>query len=224
MALMDDKPLTGKVCSILDEETRLKMQANMDAQHNRIIQIGAMRFGEGLSDLGREREQARRDRNKSMTINVKSNLVALDEVRQIFTFAFGLPTWMPDGFTMNDKIRVPEDFNIRPQNHIAITASHPDGRQFSLSIHLYENAPNIVYGPRSVEENALFEVRVNGQPAALITRTRGFRLATGESIIMDHPRLVWMIDDVHYELSSSNSKLSTDEMIRIAESIKTTPL
>jgi hypothetical protein len=77
-----------------------------------------------------------------------------------------------------------------------------------------------MYWPRGVEENGLLEVQVNGQPAALITRTRGFVYKTGEPIIMDHPRLVWMIDDVDYELTCSNNVLTTEEMIRIAESVR----
>jgi hypothetical protein len=114
---MDEKDLTGKTCGILDEETRRKMQADADAEHNRIIEIGGMRFGEGLSDLGREREQALRNQDKSKTIEIKPDVVTLEEARQIFTFTFGVPIWLPDGFTIDDKIRISGMFHAHRQLH-----------------------------------------------------------------------------------------------------------
>src|SRR5262245_52719363 len=129
---MGEADLTGKTCPIWDEETRRKMQADHDAEHNRIIEIGAMRFGEGLSDLGREREDAHRNPDKSKRIEIKPDVVTLEEARQIFSFTFGVPIWLPEGFTMDDKIRISGMFREHRQNHVMITWSHPEKRYFGL--------------------------------------------------------------------------------------------
>src|SRR6266498_6088077 len=163
---MDEKDLTGKTCGILDEETRQKMQADRDAQHNRIVEIGGMRFGEGLSDLGREREQAHRNRDESKVIGIPSEAVTLAEARQIFNFTFGMPGWLPDGFAMSDKVYIPGLFKGYRTPHIGLHWSHPDKRNFGIGIWWHKNTSRFAYGLRPVEENALSEVQVNGQPAA----------------------------------------------------------
>jgi hypothetical protein len=217
---MDEKDLTGKTCGIWDEETRRKRQAERDAEHNRIIQIGEMRFGEGLSDLGREREAARHNRDQSKTVSIPSEAVTLAEARQIFDFTFSIPSWLPDGFAMSDKVYIPGLFKGHRTPHIQIGWSHADRQNFGLGIWWHKNTSRMVYGLMPVEENGVSEVQVSGQPAALITRTRGFVYKTGESIVMEHPCLVWMIDDVKYYLSCGTDALSTEEMIRIVESVR----
>jgi hypothetical protein len=204
----------------MDEETRRKMQADADAEHNRIIEIGGMRFGEGQSDLGREREAARQNRDQSETFTIPSETVTVAEAHQIFDFPFGVPTWKPDGFTMNDKVSISSLFKGSRTPHVRMYWSHPDKRHFELSIHPCKNVPNIVYGPHSVEAGELVEIQVNGQPAVLINQLHSYRPSTGETFVIERPCLIWMIDYVEYELYCSNNVLSTEEMIRIAESAR----
>jgi hypothetical protein len=201
----------------MDEESRRKRQADMEAQHNRIIEIGGMRFGEGVSDYGHEREAAHQNRDTSKDITIPTEAVTLAEAHQIFDFTFGIPTWLPDGYTIDEKVSISGLSKGSRTPHIAINGTHPDRRRFNLSIRLHKNVPDIVYGPLPVEENGLSEIQVNGQPAALIRPQKSYRAATGEPFIVD---LVWMIGDVQYRLSCAASVLSTTEMIRIAESVR----
>lgn len=220
---MDDKDLTGKTCGIMDEETRRKMQADMDAQHNRIIEIGGMRFGEGQSELGREREAAHQNRDRSKDIQIPAETVTLAEARQIFDFPFAIPTWLPDGFALNENVRISGLFKGHRTPHISVSGLHPERGYIRLSIRPRKNVPNLNYGSRPVEENALSEVRVNGQPAAFISKTRMYSGSTDEPSIQNHPRLVWMLGDVEYDLGCSENGLTIEEMIRIAESVRHDP-
>jgi hypothetical protein len=79
-------------------------------------------------------------------------------------------------------------------------------------------ATRLVMGPIPVEPEGVREVRVSGQPAALITKRQGFMPDTGETLKLDMYELKWKVNGLDYELRTKPDTLGGEELIRLAES------
>lgn len=144
--------------------------------------------------------------------------LTLADARAKLPFAFGLPAWMPEGYTLQDSVRVGLPFDASPVTHVMIAWEKQvegESRSFIWLMIEYprpaEEGQNIV-GPESVTE-----VSVNGEPAAIVHGA--WNTDTHEWGMTGLMTLSWRLDDVAYHLSAHDQFVTVEELIRIAESL-----
>jgi hypothetical protein len=205
----------------LDDETRKRIQERIDTRFKRIIKIGEMFYGEEHPHLQETPEQIRAHFGRGETITPE--FVTLEEALNKLPFEFAMPTWIPDGFVRSPHVDItaPTQTTSRFPFFFSIHCdwSHEDGRWFHLFIRQQQKSRYNIKSPNPVEPDSVFEVQVNGKPAAFITHHRSIRPATGETSIWHHPQLIWWIDDLSYKLTASEN-FAKEELIRIAESVQ----
>ncbi len=151
---------------------------------------------------------------------VRPDRKTLAEVRGSLPFELRLPTWAPDGFMLEEnEVQIVD----RPGSPPAIidvflrwtVPNQPDRGSIGLSVlYLTRGSNRWIIGPNTVQE-----VKVNGQPAALV-QGGGWE---GKEWRGD---LGWMLHwqpqgtDVTYRLSTYNTTLSPEDLIRMAESAR----
>jgi hypothetical protein len=143
---------------------------------------------------------------ESQVTIVPEDYLSLEEARGKVPFEIHLPTWLPDGSTMIDTVRI-SYFGPR-YTPVEIKWTGPD--------------PKLGYIILSVGQPVHWEVdlehvqavKINGQPAGL---TGGDWDADTGQWSADDLTLTWLRGDVQYRLSYRGD--SADTLIRMAESI-----
>lgn len=134
-----------------------------------------------------------------------SETLTFAEVQAGRPFPIGLPAWVPEGMAPQDDVRVTRfDEGFTP-----VEIRWEDGRaSFILTV----SQPFSLYiGTQAVEE-----VLVNGQPAALVHGAwNANRQEWDDNIFLT---LMWKLGEQSYSLQSTS--LDSDTLIRIAESIQ----
>jgi hypothetical protein len=153
-------------------------------------------------------------RPESEVTTVPSDTMSLAAAREILPFGIALPEWLPEGYTLTDEIRVTRF--TEPGTVFAEIAFKNDeaGSGFGLNIQYREDSQawQQIIGLDSIEE-----VQINGQPAALVRGIWNYDTKQWDN--PEHISLFWQHHDVTYELSTIETALSVDQLIRIAESI-----
>ena len=134
----------------------------------------------------------------------------LDEAKTTVPFAFGVPTWAPEGFAlMDDNVTV----NLDP-SQVVLKWQNESKERIGLSATYYPagSDPMQVVGSMSMKE-----VSVNGKPAGLVQGAwNGDQWGPDYGLV----HLYWKVGDVTYMLFSTERVLAIDDMIRMAESVQ----
>jgi hypothetical protein len=138
---------------------------------------------------------------------VPEEILPLAEAQAKLPYDISLPTWVPDGFVMGTSVRISYFPNIT-QATITWNSSNP--RAAIIELMILDKRVNWV-----VETDAVHEVEVNGQPAALVGG--GWDADTGQWISGADLSLSWMKGDEMYRLSAPGG--TVENLIRMAEAI-----
>jgi len=122
------------------------------------------------------------------------------------------PAWVPEGFVLQDKVQLCEGDHGKS---IGLTWEHAASRR-SVSLfaeHLNQDfIPAEIVGSGGVEE-----VTVNGEPAALVRGAWNPKTKLwGKGLV----HLRWSRGQVVYQLITTEGTLSTEELVRMAESVE----
>jgi len=141
--------------------------------------------------------------------------MTVEDARNLAPFQFSLPTHLPEGFAGTDivGVSIPNEVVaevVRAQWH------DEDGNLLELCIHAHKDIEPIqtIVGPDSLEV-----VQVNGSEAALVRG--GWDNPSGEWRYQDETiTVIWVLGDVRYSLLSHGDRLSIDELITVAETVR----
>ena len=152
------------------------------------------------------------DADKDITI-IPEQTLSLDEARETVSFAFGLPTWVPEGFVLQKEavLFAEEPFLRLSLKWVDSTGS---GRSLNLDVAQANTETTWVVGPDSVEVT-----EVNGQPAAIIRGGWDYD-AKEWSQALEVLTLRWRQGEVEYLLTMYGGRLSMDDLTRVAESVQ----
>ncbi|HEU0291105.1 MAG TPA: hypothetical protein VFR47_00110 [Anaerolineales bacterium] len=161
----------------------------------------------------------------------------LMEAKSFLKFAFGFPTWAPNGFILDKKM------NISPWSEKSLSASwtSQDGGE-PIGIFLdyrWFRVPGVTNNPmyesvstQPVAPGSFEEVEVQGDPAVLVRGDWNWRVyqvvvvegePTARGFEWDEQNglsLYWAEDDVAYLLWTYNPAVSADDLIKMAESAR----
>lgn len=145
--------------------------------------------------------------------------IGVDQALAELPFHFGIPTWVPDGFVLEERVRVllPEnDSDLSRATNVYLIWSNPTGSRLFLVAQptsIAECAECSV----PIGEGSLENVEVNGESAAFV---RGFWNSTSKQWDTSGGtiNLRWT-GDALYMLTGVEPVITPDDLIRIAESI-----
>jgi hypothetical protein len=159
--------------------------------------------------------------------------VSVKEAREIIRFDFRVPTWIPEGFTFDDKICGIDGLSDfaglyweGPDRYTGISIGLSNRRIFNMSIQEYEITDPVIWD--SVAPGSYEEVQVKGQPAVLVHGDWEAPWRTEE--MLNHKdefkwdkkraiQLYWIEGEVFYNLYTQ-ADLSPEDVIKIAESLQ----
>jgi hypothetical protein len=133
--------------------------------------------------------------------------MSLAEAQAQLPFVFGLPAWMPEGFTRQDEVEAVLPTHSSQYAAVTLTWLSADEDVITLRASVNARAGSQLAGAGTTEQ-----VRVNGQPATL-TRLGLKSAPRGLS-------LSWNQNGAAYALTTSGEALSVEELLRMAESTK----
>ena len=141
---------------------------------------------------------------------VEPELMSLQAARTAVPFYFGIPSQVPDGWVMEEQVRV-NDLGGGP--YVQIEWTNPGHGNISLSAREDDGSASRLVGP-----NSFREVEVGGQPAVLLKGA--WDHDSQEWMWLEVRTLIWKMDGVEYSLSASGRDLSEADLITIAESTR----
>jgi hypothetical protein len=141
---------------------------------------------------------------------VKPELMSLEAAWIAVPFDFGIPQQVPDGWVMDEQVRV-NDLGGGP--FVEIEWTNPGHGNISLSAREDNGSASRLVGPDSFRE-----VEVGGQPAVLLTGA--WDHDSQEWMWLEVTTLIWKMDGVEYSLSASDHDLSVIDLITLAESTR----
>ena len=141
---------------------------------------------------------------------VEPELMSLQAARTAVPFYFGIPGQVPDGWVMEEQVRV-NDLGGGP--YVQIEWTNPGHGNISLSAREDDGSASRLVGP-----NSFREVEVGGQPAVLLKGA--WDHDSQEWMWLEVTTLIWKMDGVEYSLSASGRDLSEADLITIAESTR----
>jgi hypothetical protein len=148
---------------------------------------------------------------------LSEQIVSLSEARAVLPFALKIPTWAPEGFVLQDDVRVilpDEDFH-RATATLEWQNTDPYGFIHLSTMYLISDnhEQRIVVGAESVEE-----VKINGQPAALVYGA--WDVDSKEYGAKDLLALIWEQDGAYHSLQGVEGMVSVEDLVRMAESLQ----
>lgn len=141
---------------------------------------------------------------------VEPELMSLQAARTSVPFDFGIPQQAPDGWIMDEQVRV-NDLGGGP--FVEIEWTNPGHGNISLSAREDNGSASRLVGPDSFRE-----VEVSGQPAVLLKGA--WDHDSREWMWLEVTTLIWKVDGVEYSLSASGHDLSEADLITMAESTR----
>jgi hypothetical protein len=158
---------------------------------------------------------------------------SVEEAREMLRFDLRIPTWVPEGFTFDNKIcgidRIDGYASLYwigadQDSGINLTLNHLKGYNFATQ--KYEIQEGIV--PNSVAPGSYDEVQIHGQPAILVRGNWGEPFMTREMAAQKYEfkwdkdrgiQLYWVEEEVMYNLFTL-ADVPAEDVIHIAESIR----
>jgi hypothetical protein len=145
---------------------------------------------------------------------VEPELMSLQAARAAMPFDFGLPTQAPDGWVMDQQVRV-VDLGGGPFVEISWTNPGHASVTFSVRAALQgDGSP----GETLVGPDSFRETEVNGRPAVIVTG--GWDYYSQRWAWPEVTTLIWTVDDVQYSLVASSDEISEAELVDMAESTR----
>jgi hypothetical protein len=191
--------------------------------------IGEMVFGQ-QDELPPPPPLAPVDDDRRGRYSVSPSSMPLETARQLLPFPLLLPQWLPGDLSCEPEIGV---MNVPPpapvmrnpalaglfRPLVQVVWRDPASTFLSLTVRLVP--PPGVHEVRLLQRpiDALAEVRVAAQPAALIHRSAGPTPAWRAIFPRPMLTLLWRADGLQYELEAGTDDLSAAELIQIAESV-----
>jgi hypothetical protein len=141
---------------------------------------------------------------------VEPELMSLQAARTAVPFDFGIPSQVPDGWVMEEQVRV-NDLGGGP--YVQIEWTNPGHGNISLSAREDNGSTSRLVGLDSFRE-----VEVGGQQAVLL---KGAWDHDSQEWMWPEVRtLIWKMDGVEYSLSASGHDLSEADLVAMAESTR----
>ena len=144
---------------------------------------------------------------ESQITTVPEDFLPLEEARAKLPYEISLPTWVPDGFTMSNTVRITHWPQVTP---VTITWNSSNPRAAIIELMIFDRRMGWL-----VDTDDVSEVEVNGEPAALVGGTWDADTGTWNNK-MDLS-LSWMKGEEMYRLSAPGG--TVEDLIRMAESI-----
>ena len=150
--------------------------------------------------------------------------ISIDEAQEMLPFTFTLPTWVPEGCRLGDKIQLllptPPDtsdddkaLDLAPQGMIATwVGPHNIARYFRFIAMAFPQGSKRQSYPDKEQT-----VDINGISAIL--RRVGLNQETGEVVELPGYYVGWVQGNVGYQVGDVAGHLTVDEILRIARSI-----
>lgn len=151
------------------------------------------------------------------TIYLQGQRVSLEEARRTTPYTLKVPTWVPSGFVMDKDLLIHKDENVGGTRifvrlvPVTMTWRRDQGFPIALTQELASG-----FGPGQVGSGSVEEVKVNGEPAALV---RGVWNAQTQTWSESSQTLFWRREGVDYRLSAPLD-ISTNDLVRMAESLQ----
>lgn len=133
-------------------------------------------------------------------------MMPLADAQAQLPFEFNLPTWLPDGFILQDTAEAILPTEDWPYGEVSVTWFEADDAALTLRA---TTTPEI--GSEFVGGGQTESVTVNAQ-AATLTRL-GLKTAPRQLT------LAWELDGVRYSLETGGEVLTEAELVKVAESI-----
>jgi hypothetical protein len=152
------------------------------------------------------------------TIYLHGELVSLEQAKTMVSYTLRIPTWVPAGFIVDKDVRVTKDEDVGgtrifvPAVPVTITWRRGQG----IPIALTQQLANGPVGPGQVGPGSVEEVKVHGEPAALV---RGVWNAQTQTWSQSSQTLFWRKDGIDYSLDAPLD-ITTNDLVRIAESLQ----
>jgi hypothetical protein len=137
-------------------------------------------------------------------------LMSLEAAREAVPFAFRIPTEIPDGLAMDERVRV-NDLGGGP--FVEMQWAKLGGGGFSFAARQDPGASSWLVGLDSYRE-----IEIGGEPAIIVTG--GWDADSREWAWLEHTTLIWTVDGVQYTLGASADDFSEAALIAIAESVR----
>jgi hypothetical protein len=141
---------------------------------------------------------------------IEPQLMPLEAARTAVPFNFGIPGQVPDGWVMEEQVRV-NDLGGGP--YVQLEWTNPGHGNISLSAREDDGSASRLIGPDSFRE-----VEVGGQPAVLVKGA--WDHDSQEWMWLEVRTLIWKMDGVEYSLSVSGHDLSEASLVAMAESTR----
>jgi len=140
---------------------------------------------------------------------IPSEEISLEEAQAVLPFTIDLPTWVPEGYLLEDKVSI-----LRFEDGVERVFVHWSAFDKALLELEIENStePKWLVGPESIEE-----LSVNGKPAALVPG--GWNADTKQWDNLDTLTLYVPHKDQSYIFVVRENDISVDDLIQIAESL-----
>jgi hypothetical protein len=147
---------------------------------------------------------------------VEPELMSLEAARTAVPFDFGIPSQVPDGWVMDEQVRV-NDLGGGP--FVEILWTNPDhargGISFSArSARQDDGSP----GSWLVGADSFQKIEIGGWSAVIVKG--GWDYYSREWAWPEVTTLIWTVDDVEYTLSTSDSEGSEARLMAMAESTR----
>jgi hypothetical protein len=159
--------------------------------------------------------------------------LSIEKARKILRFELRVPTWAPNGFTLDDRIcgidRISDFAGLYwkgTDEYSGINIMSQNLRIFNISTQEYQIAPATVWGP--VAPGSYEEVQVVGRPAVLVHGDWEEPWMTGPMMNRKYEfkwdkkrglQLHWVDGDVMYHLFT-HAQVSVADLIKMAESTR----
>jgi hypothetical protein len=141
--------------------------------------------------------------------------MSMAEVLEILPFVPSLPTWIPDGFELQDSVRLWCPSNLDGGLCFARWTWKKRAQQIHLQIEYprSENESTWIVGPAAAEEVQL----ADGTIAAFVEG--GWNPETKQWDASAGLQLSWYKDGTVYHISTTNAAISKDTIVEMADSI-----
>jgi hypothetical protein len=145
---------------------------------------------------------------------VEPELMSLQAARTTVPFDFGIPGQAPDGWIMDEQVRVND---LGGGSFVEIVWANPGHASivFSVSaVHQHDGTPM----RRLVGPDSFREIEIGGAPAVIVKG--GWDRDSGEWAWLDVTTLIWTRDDVQYSLTTVGDEISETDLVTMAESTR----
>lgn len=148
---------------------------------------------------------------------VEPELMSLEAARTAVPFDFGIPRQIPDGWVMDEQVRV---CDLGGGPFVEILWTNPDDPGAGVLFFSARPALQDDGSPADwlVGLDSFREIEIGGQPAVIIKG--GWDHDSQKWAWPGVTTLIWTVDDIQYLLQTSSDKISEADLVTMASSIR----